>query len=66
MTAAGRREMDKFVTTMRAWLRAELRDWGADDDELLTAALHNIAREIVDEDSDALPPVRESPAITAS
>ena len=50
LTEAGRREIDGLVAAMQAWLRRELRDWGAEDDRLLRDAMDNIARQIVEQD----------------
>lgn len=38
----------------RRWL-AELIDWGAGDDELLTRALDNMANQFIDRDPQLLP-----------
>jgi hypothetical protein len=56
LTDLGQQEVDKLVATIRAWLAAELADWGAADDELLTTALLNIARQVVDDEATEPPP----------
>ena len=63
LTESGKREIEKLVTATRAWLASELADWGAADDDLLTQALHTMARKFVDEDPELLPsPARALPA----
>jgi hypothetical protein len=60
ITAAGQQEIDKFATAIREWLTAELADWGASDDQLLTTALTHLSRQFVDRDPQLLsPPTRE-------
>ncbi len=49
VTEEGRAEIQKVVTAARAWLATELADWGAHDDELLSQAMTNMAREYVDQ-----------------
>ena len=50
LTDKGQREIEKIVVKTREWLAAELSDWGAADDEVLTKALTNMATQFVDED----------------
>ena len=50
LTGTGQREIDGLIAAMQAWLSAELRDWGAEDDQLLREAMGNIARQIVEQD----------------
>jgi EmrB/QacA subfamily drug resistance transporter len=50
LTDAGAHEIDKLITAIRAWLATELTDWGADDDEVLSRALLDMAKQFVDED----------------
>jgi EmrB/QacA subfamily drug resistance transporter len=65
LTEAGQQEFNAIVAAMRAWLAAELSDWGAEDDALLSTALGSIARQIVDENPEPPPPADEQPALTA-
>ncbi len=65
LTDLGQQEVEKLVATMRAWLAAELADWGAANDELLTTALLNIARQVVDEEASDPPPPRELAAASS-
>ncbi len=51
LTEQGHEEMHKVIAGTRAWLESELRDWGADDDELLSGALNNLAIQFVNEDA---------------
>ena len=56
--SAGDRQVRRVA--IRAWLAAELSDWGAADDALLTKALSNMAHQFVDRDPELLPsPARE-------
>ena len=50
VTDAGEREIQKLVTATHDWLAAELADWGAQDDALLTRALDDMARQFIDQD----------------
>ena len=52
VTDAGEREIRKLVTATHDWLAAELADWGTQDDELLTRALDDMAKQVIDQDSD--------------
>jgi len=52
VTDAGEREIRKLVTATHDWLAAELADWGAQDDELLTRALDDMAKQVVDQDAE--------------
>jgi hypothetical protein len=55
LTEIGQREIDKLVGATRRWLADELTDWGAGDDELLTRALDNMAKQFIDQDPQLLP-----------
>ena len=55
VTPSGRTELEKLVATVRAWLAAELADWGAADDAQLHTALTALARRLVDDDPQPLP-----------
>jgi hypothetical protein len=57
VTQLGRGELEKLVAAVRAWLGAELADWGAADDTKLTAALTALARHLVDDDPQTYTPV---------
>ncbi len=57
VTPLGRAELEKLVATVRAWLAAELADWGAADDTKLTTALTALARHLVDDDPQTYAPV---------
>lgn len=52
VTDAGEHEIGKLVTAAHDWLAAELADWGAQDDELLTRALDDMARQVIDQDTE--------------
>ena len=52
VTDAGAREIRKLVTAAHDWLSRELADWGAQDDELLTRALDDMAKQFVDQDAE--------------
>jgi len=52
VTDAGEHEIRKLVTATHDWLAAELADWGAQDDELLTRALDDMAKQVVDQDAE--------------
>lgn len=54
VTAAGQLEVDKFISSAKAWLATELSDWGAADDALLGEALGNMAKQFVDQDRELL------------
>ena len=64
LTEAGEVEMQKLVVGMRAWLAAELADWGPDDEELSTA-LGDLATRFVEQAPDLSPTLAASgrPAI---
>lgn len=51
LTDLGHVEMDKLIGSMRRWLAAELADWGAADDEQLSAALAELAKGMLTEDA---------------
>lgn len=51
LTDLGHVEMDKLITSLRRWLAAELADWGADDDDQLSAALAELAKGMITEDA---------------
>ena len=61
VTPRGREELERLVATVRAWLAAELADWGADDDARLRAAITALARRLVDDDPQPLPPLPDGP-----
>ena len=50
VTDRAQREIQKLVTATHDWLAAELADWGAQDDALLTRALDDMARQFIDQD----------------
>ena len=50
VTEAGEREIQKLVAATHVWLAGELADRGAKDDELLTRALHDTAKQFIDQD----------------
>jgi EmrB/QacA subfamily drug resistance transporter len=64
LTDAGAREIDKLITATRAWLASELTDWGADNDEVLTRALQDMAKQFVDQDAELVHPT--APALAAN
>ena len=41
--------MTRFAAT-HVWLAGELADWGAQDDELLSRALDDMAKQFIDQD----------------
>ena len=45
LTPLGQDEIGKYVVAMRAWLAAELADWGADEGQLANA-LGDLATEV--------------------
>ena len=51
LTDLGHAEMDKLIAALRRWLATELADWGAADDEQLSAALAELAKGMLDEDA---------------
>jgi MFS family permease len=51
LTDLGHVEMDKLIASLRRWLATELADWGADDDEQLSAALAELAKGMLTEDA---------------
>ena len=53
LTSAGEVEVDKLIHALRAWLAAELADWGAADPEL-DRALAELATEFVNQDPDQI------------
>jgi len=55
LTESGREEIGHLVAARRAWLARELADWGAEDDALLTQALDDLARRMLEDDSEAIP-----------
>lgn len=55
LTESGQREIDRLVAAIYAWLSTELRDWGADDDQLLHQAMAGIARQIIDQEPQPTP-----------
>jgi len=52
VTEAGHDEIHKLVAATHDWLAAELADWGAQDDALLTRALDEMARQFIDQDAE--------------
>ncbi|MFF5290022.1 MDR family MFS transporter [Paractinoplanes globisporus] len=66
VTPLGRTELERLVAAVRAWLAAELADWGADDDAQLRAALTALARRLVDDDPQPLPAAPEGPPMAVA
>ncbi len=64
LTDKGQQEIDKLIAEMRLWLAAELNDWGAGDDALLSEALRSMAKRFIDE-GPALPGLKPQPALAA-
>jgi hypothetical protein len=65
VTEAGEREIQKLITATHDWLASELADWGAQDDELLTRALHDMATQVIDQDPELSRP-RPATALPAA
>jgi hypothetical protein len=53
VTEAGELEIGKLIMATRAWLASELTDWDADNDELLTKALGEMAKKFVEEEAES-------------
>jgi EmrB/QacA subfamily drug resistance transporter len=53
LTESGDEEIERLVQARRHWLARELSDWGAEDDALLSEALDNVARRLLDESARA-------------
>ncbi|WP_256206806.1 MDR family MFS transporter [Nocardioides luteus] len=56
LTEAGKEELAKLVAAFKAWLAAELADWGADDAKL-DEALAVLSRKLVEGENDLKPTV---------
>ncbi len=52
LTELGEQQIGLLVAARRRWLARELGDWGAEDDALLSEALDNLARRMLDEGAD--------------
>ena len=54
LTQAGESEVSTLIAALRAWLREQLADWGAEpDDGEINRALDRIARRMLGDDADA-------------
>ena len=61
LTPLGQDEIDKYIVAMRAWLAAELADWGADEGQLANA-LGDLATRFVEQ----TPELTSGPAASRS